>query len=61
MNEVWNEAIEAAAKIADQRLKTAEQMADRSHVDRVTRGDLAAHCHVQAEDIAADIRALRKP
>ena len=51
--------LEAAAKLAETYLKTSEQMADRSHVDHVTRGDLAANSHVQAEDIAADIRALK--
>ena len=32
--------LEAAAKLAETYLKTSEQMADRSHVDHVTRGDL---------------------
>jgi hypothetical protein len=51
--------LEAAAKLVETYLKTSEQMADRTHINHVTRGDLAAISHVQAEDIAADIRALK--
>lgn len=57
--EAWNEAIEAAAKVCDERALKFEAEAKRYYPDTSSYDDYARSAG-QARDLAASIRALKK-